>query len=230
MNPRAEWGLPIALAILAAAATVAWDPFSAAPAALPSPDPIPVGPLGGAQSPFDSVVAPADLVYVSDKGRLPPNGTGLAGTGALYSMHDGTSLVTLAHVAPAPVDCAMPCGLGLRLLPSDGLRLGVDAPLAMLSIYVFDDVGSLLATNTNDTRFGVPSARLPDDAWYFGDGEPPAGTTSVARVGNGILRGYAPLLDGAVRGSVVSALVEDHAYAGLVGPLYVTVRVDEVLV
>lgn len=99
-----------------------------------------------------------------------------------------------------------------------------------VTAYVFDEAGLLLASNapTNETaRFRLHGdfIRLPTTAWYLGANDTaPPGTAFLPGLAKPLVDKVRPDLDGLPVGGVAST--RSNAYVSLYGSLFVTVRVD----
>jgi hypothetical protein len=100
-----------------------------------------------------------------------------------------------------------------------------------VTAYVFDEAGELLASNANDTaRYTLHDdfVRLPSTAWYLGaNATAPNGTSHLPGFAKPLVDRVRPQLDGLPVGGVAS--VRSNAYAALYGSLFVTVRVDSLV-
>ncbi len=220
-----EFAVPVILGLIAATAFVVWDP--------PPPD---LDRSGDAQVHIDTpyVLIPAPGTEDHDGTLLRYNATPRHSLGGILDLHpgrldngtwtwDGTDLVCARGG-----DCT-PQGAQSFTLP-DGEQTGVfgrDGLAANVTFYLFANSGHLLATNAPLSQWEVYDIHgdftpFTSKAWWFGAGKAPAGVSDVPAYKTQ-LRG---LLDRTPVGGVQSAVLEQHEYDWLLGPVWLTVRVD----
>jgi hypothetical protein len=113
-----------------------------------------------------------------------------------------------------------------------GARLGQDgAWAAAFTFYAFRPDGKLLASNAPDAqvlRFDLDGdyTQLPRATYWLGDGPAPNGTRPVPEQAQGLVRELRGDLAGLPEGGIATRLLERYPYAGIFGPLWVTLRID----
>lgn len=100
-----------------------------------------------------------------------------------------------------------------------------------VTAYIFREGGTLLASNDvapRAARFPPDEyhSPLPNATWRIKDGPAPPGTRELPAQWQPILQPLLANLEGLRVGDVASAVVPTHPHSDLVGPLYVTVRIE----
>jgi hypothetical protein len=219
-------------------------PQSTPPSAPPTGEPTPL------QFPFSASLGPANetttFLVIAPRG----NATGLARAFNQfpnkqtshydwYSTHvafvEERNNVEGCHIEAMRVSCpsqAFDAGfLAGGIAPADGPRLlqgGYNA--TRVTAYVFDEAGLLLASNAQAAdllKYTLHGdfTRLPTVAWYLGaNSTAPNGTVALPGFAKPLLDRVLPQLDGLPEGGVATA--RSNAYVNLFGTLFVTVRID----
>lgn len=223
-----EFAVPIVLGLVVATAFWFWDP---APPDLRRD--------GSAEIRIDTpyVLIPADGAADHDSVLLRYNATPRHHLGGILDLHagslqngtwtwDGRDTVCLSGG-----DCT-PQGLATFALPRANATagtFGTDGLAADVTFYLFTSSGHLLATNAPLSQWEMYDLHgdfspFSTKTWWFGPGKAPSGIADVPAY-KAELRG---LLMGTPVGGVQSAVLEQHDYDWLIGPVWLTVRVDGV--
>lgn len=249
MNPRLEWAVPVAAGLITGLAlwgltagsegdghddgTGHSDTGTAteAPPALLVPFDFGIGVDGEALT--FTILAPQGKAAA----LAEANATGAGGTASrLVWQGDRVAFLDVPVMVCEAPSSAMSCDSavgGPRPFP---LTVAGGAPFLFrdghnatrVTAYVFDEAGLLLASNANDTARHTlhdDFVRLPSTAWYLGaNATAPNGTSHLPGFAKPLVDRVRPQLDGLPVGGVAS--VRSNAYAALYGSLFVTVRVD----
>ena len=148
---------------------------------------------------------------------------------------DGSALHVGAYafvdlVTGPPRPCAPSGGPGVTVHVSDAPteeRQNFTGDLVLLTLYIFDSDGLLLASNAPAAELAVWTLHgdyipLSSGTWYLGEGAAPDGTLSLP-FGAAIAR---DALSDLPVGAVASVHVVDHPYAWYVGDLWLTARIE----
>lgn len=223
MPPVRPWLVPLALGLLVAGATALLGPhvFDTAPA---PPSTWEREAARGYVLPF-----PLDNRTGQSFLMLAPRGQ-VEGAQALARDHGaGSDAPVLApRWLSGTVGLLEPKGTTPQSCPCVDARNGT---LLRVTAYIFRAEGTLVASNDEPDRAArfVPDsvyALLPNATWHVGPGRPPAGVRELPEAWRPLAEAFAARLAGLGEGSVVSAAVLDHPHEGLLGPLYVTLRID----
>ncbi len=224
-----EFVIPVVLGLVAATVFWVWDP-----------EPLDLSRSGDAEVRIDTPYVLIQAAGTTDHQSilLRYNATPRHDLGGILDLHpgqlqngtwqwSGTDLVCLQGG-----DCT-PRGAATFTLPADhnasAARFGVDGLVADVTFYLFTSSGHLLATNAPrldwvDYDLHGDFSPFSTRTWWFGEGARPSGAADVPAYKTE-LRGL--LWDTPV-GGVQSAVLERHEYDWLVGPVWLTVRVDAV--
>jgi hypothetical protein len=207
------------------------------PAATTSPAPAVLLPFPGAHAFANQ---PTTFLVLAPRGAAAALAEVNRSTGPLGEFSWQSDRVALYRVAGAPYPCCAehpdagegplplvtvldPEGPGPRLL-QDGYNA------TRVTAFVFDEAGLLLASNAPGVdllRYPLHGdfIRLPTVAWYLGgNGTAPNGTVALPGFAKPLLDRVLPQLDGLPEGGVATA--RSNAYVSLFGTLFVTVRID----
>lgn len=257
MNPRWEWAVPLAFALVFGVG--AW-------LLMEGSDGEPTEGVGDDSPSTSAAPGPSHVLLPFDEGRaldgrnltylvLAPHGKAAANaelneSGPSYAQSlawQGEHVAfyaTSVHACPQPppgtmASCDPPWAFGPWPLPrSYGLPSETRPVLfhdghnaTRVTAYVFDEDGLLVASNANDTaRFEQHDDffRLPSTAWYLGANETaPNGTAHLPAGARPLVERVRSQLDGLPVGGV--ATTRSNAYVALYGSLFVTLRIDELV-
>lgn len=227
----AQWAVPIVLGLAAAGLT-----WSFAPDEIHIPRP-----QGTVEVRTDVpyVLVPLDGTPAHDATLLRYNAsTTRHGLGTFLDIHGGQwENGTLAWdgtgwecrrpaAAPCPPHQATVVAVDARHVAGPGRVTPLNAT-ADLTFFMFTSSGHLLATNTLRSQWDHfdlhgEFTRFSATTWHLGEGAAPPGARTLP-----MFRAEAmALLHGTPVGGVQSTVLETHPYDWLVGPVWVTVRVD----
>lgn len=151
---------------------------------------------------------------------------GRAVNGVFWWDGHGWECVRETPCAPRPVE-PVPIGVAARI--GDAGMVSAANSTLELTFYAFTSDGHLLATNALRSQWEHYDlhgefTRFSQTTWHLGDGPAPEGAQALP-----MWRAEAlAVLDGTPVGGVQSVVLEQHEYDWLVGPVWVTARVDAI--
>ena len=137
----------------------------------------------------------------------------------------GLAPITEGRVQCIRAPCPQPVAPWIPVDPQGGARFDPNGTLRV-ELYVFDATGRLLASDAQAAtldRFRLSGDFVPlsDLWWYVGDGAPPEGSTPLPFGADAAREALA----GQPVGAIATLHLEDHPYAWLVGPVWLTARI-----
>ncbi len=223
-----EFAVPVVLGLIVATAVWFWDP-----------DPPDLTRGGDAEARIDTpyVLIPDPGTPDHDSVLLRYNATPRHDLGGILDLHAGSLLNGTwtwdgrDTVCLTGGDC-QPQGADAFTLPAGNATTGAFGPghyQADVTFYLFVSSGHMLATNAPLSLWEMYDLHgdfspFTTKTWWFGPSAPPSGVAEVPAYKEELR----DLLEGTPVGGVQSAVLERHEYDWLVGPIWMTVRIDAV--